>query len=142
MKNSFRASLILLAAAVLVAWTLGAPKAQAQVLYGSVVGEVTDASGAVVPNAAVTLKSKDTGVSRSATSDGAGRYSFVNVLPGKYTINVVATGFRTFAETDFDVSPNTVARVDTKMEVGQIYRSGDRAGRSYRAADRQSRHAL
>jgi hypothetical protein len=120
MKNSVRASLILPVAAVLVAWIVGAPKAQAQVLYGSVVGEVTDSSGAVIPNAAVTLKSKETGVSRNATSDGGGRYSFVNVTPGRYTINVVATGFRTFAETDFDVSPNTVARVDPKMEVGQI----------------------
>ena len=58
MKNSVRASLILLAATIVVAWTVGAPKAQAQVLYGSVVGEVTDASSAVIPNAAVTLKNK------------------------------------------------------------------------------------
>src|SRR5579864_4363625 len=117
MKNPFW---ILLVAAVLIAGTLGAPAAHAQVLYGSIVGEVTDASGAVIPNATVTAKNTETGLSRTATTDGGGRYSFVNVLPGKYTLNVVGTGFRTFVATDFEVSPNTVARVDAKLEVGQI----------------------
>ncbi|MCU1260915.1 MAG: hypothetical protein JWO80_3800, partial [Bryobacterales bacterium] len=48
-----------------------------------------------------------------------GRYSFVNVLPGKYDIKAVATGFRTLNEADIDVSPNTVGRADLKLEVGQ-----------------------
>jgi hypothetical protein len=102
-------------------WFFGAaPPARAQVLYGSVVGTVTDPSGAIIPGAAVTLTGKLTGVERSATSDEGGRYSFVNVLPGNYDLKVTSKGFRTFTVSGFDVSPNTVQRVDCKLEVGQI----------------------
>src|SRR5713226_9941667 len=70
----------------------------AQVLYGSVVGTVEDQSGAVVPNATVTMTNKQTGVTRETTSDAGGRYSVVNVLPGGYELKVTATGFRTFTQ--------------------------------------------
>ncbi|MBS1859230.1 MAG: TonB-dependent receptor, partial [Acidobacteria bacterium] len=97
-----------------------APSAQAQVLYGSVVGTVTDPSGAIIPGATVTLTGTTTGVERSSTADEGGRYSFVNVLPGTYDLKVTAKGFRTFVANGFNVSPNTVQRVDSKLEVGQI----------------------
>lgn len=94
--------------------------ASAQVLYGSVVGTVTDQSDAVVPNATVTLTSKGTGITRNGSTDDGGRYSFVNVLPGQYDIKVSAKGFRTFSQSDLEVSPNVVARSDFKLEVGQV----------------------
>src|ERR1044072_840345 len=94
--------------------------ATAQVLYGSVVGTVTDSSESVIPGATVTLTSKETGLAKEATTDVGGRYSVVNVLPGRYDLKVTAKGFRTFAVTDTEVSPNTVGRVDVKMEVGQL----------------------
>jgi len=94
--------------------------AHAQVLYGSIVGTVTDATDARVPNAAVTITNKETGLTRSAESDDGGRYSFVNVLPGRYDLKVAVKGFRTIAQNDFDVSPNTVGRADFKLEVGQL----------------------
>ena len=92
----------------------------AQVLYGSVVGTVTDPSGAVIPGATVTLTSKQIGVNRSDKTDDGGRYSFVNVLPGTYDVTVGATGFRTFVAQALDVTPNTIHRIDSKLEVGQI----------------------
>jgi len=67
--------------------------AAAQVLYGSVVGTVTDQSDATVPNSTVTLTSKETGLSRTATTDDGGRYSFVNVLPGRYDVKASQKGF-------------------------------------------------
>jgi outer membrane receptor protein involved in Fe transport len=91
-----------------------------QVLYGSVVGAVTDPSGAVVPGATVTLTSKQTGAERTDKSDEGGRYSFVNVLPGAFDLKVTATGFRSFVATQFEVGPNTVQRIDARMEVGQL----------------------
>ena len=61
---------------------------QAQVLYGTVVGDVTDQSGAVVPNAAVTITNTATGVTRDSKTDDGGRYSIGNALPGTYDLKV------------------------------------------------------
>src|SRR5215471_747666 len=90
---------------VLCAWMLAllgagvlVQPASAQVLYGSVVGTIEDQSGAVVPNATVTITNKQTGVTRETASDAGGRYSVVNVLPALYDIKVSATGFRTFSQ--------------------------------------------
>ena len=107
---------------LLLVWlsSVAGPSAHAQVLYGSVVGTVTDQSQALIPGATITITSKDTGVSRETTSDQGGRYSFGNVLPGNYDLKVVAKGFRTSAVNNVDVSPNTVGRVDLRLEVGQL----------------------
>ena len=107
---------------LLLVWlfSVAGPSAHAQVLYGSVVGTVTDQSQALIPGATVTITSKATGVSRETTSDQGGRYSFGNVLPGNYDLKVVAKGFRTSAVNNVDVSPNTVGRVDLRLEVGQL----------------------
>src|SRR4051812_4874356 len=81
------------------------PIASAQVLYGSLVGTISDASGASVPSGVATLTNTDISFSKEVTVDEAGRYSFGNLLPGKYTLKVAAAGFRTFSATDIDVSP-------------------------------------
>lgn len=94
--------------------------AQGQVLYGSVVGTVTDATGGLVPSAKVTITNEQTGLSRDDTTDTSGRYSFVNVLPGRYDVKVTAPGFRSFTQTGFEVRPDEVGRVDVKLEVGEI----------------------
>jgi hypothetical protein len=91
-----------------------------QVLYGSVIGTVSDPSGAVVPNVKLTLIGKDTGVSKETTSDDSGRYSFVDVLPGKYDLKAALSGFRSVSESNIEVSPNIVGRYDLKLEVGQV----------------------
>ncbi|HTS64830.1 MAG TPA: TonB-dependent receptor [Candidatus Acidoferrales bacterium] len=104
--------------ALVSAWSVR--PASAQVLYGSVVGTVTDQSDAVVPTATVTLTSKGTGLSKEAQTDSGGRYSLVNVLPGRYDIKVTAKGFRAFSLNDFEVSPNVIGRADVKLEVGQL----------------------
>jgi outer membrane receptor protein involved in Fe transport len=98
---------------------LAVPPAHAQVLYGSVVGQVEDPSGAMIPKAAVVLTNKQTGAVRETTTDDAGRFSVLNLLPGLYDVKVTASGFRTLSRTDIDVSINTVTRQDLKMEVGQ-----------------------
>jgi outer membrane receptor protein involved in Fe transport len=110
-------SALLLAACISLAIT---PRASAQVLYGSVVGTVSDPSGAVIPGATVTLTAKQTGTERTDKADEGGRYSFVNVLPGVYEVKIVATGFKAFVARELDASPNTIQRVDAKLEVGQI----------------------
>ena len=92
---------------------------RAQGLYGSLVGTVTDPSGAVVPNASITVTSIATGQTRQDTSDQSGRYNLVNLLPGTYTATVIAPGFRKVEETSIAITPNTVARFDVHLVVGQ-----------------------
>ncbi len=92
----------------------------AQVLYGTMIGTVTDQSGAVVPNAQVTITNKQTGLTRETTTDEGGRYNIVNVAPGRYDLKVTATGFRPFSQTDLDVSINQIARTDIRLEVGAV----------------------
>jgi len=60
---------------------------------GTMVGVVTDASGAVVPDATVSIKEKSTNFVQSTTTNSAGRYTFVNVRPGDYEVTFTKAGF-------------------------------------------------
>src|SRR5262245_46792552 len=106
--------------AVLAAFTIGAPTADAQVLYGSIVGNVSDSSGASVPGATVTIEQNETKLKRTLVTDGAGAYHFTAVPTGTYTITVTMSGFRAFGRPGVAVSLNSVARVDAKLEIGQV----------------------
>ena len=68
--------------------------AYGQSTFGRLVGTVTDPSGSSVPNAKVTLLNTGTNVSRTAVSNTAGSYEFVNVEVGNYKLHVEATGFQ------------------------------------------------
>jgi hypothetical protein len=98
---------------------LGSP-ADAQTLYGSIVGSVTDASEAPVPDAAVVVIHLETNLAREATTRRDGSYRFVNALPGTYAVRVVLAGFREYVRKDVPVSANTVSRVDVTLEVGPV----------------------
>jgi len=99
------------------------PPSEAQVLYGSVVGDVVDASGAAVPGATVTIINEGTNLAREATTRSDGSYSFVNVLPGDYTIRVTLEGFKESVKQGVPVSANAVARVPVTLEVGALTES-------------------
>ena len=71
--------------------------AGAQVLYGSLVGTVTDSSGALVPDAAVAITNAATGLARNVTANESGRFSLLNVPAGEYEMSVTHTGFRPFS---------------------------------------------
>jgi hypothetical protein len=105
--------------AVLLALLVCQP-AHCQVLYGSIVGTVEDASGAVVPAAKVTLTHKGTGTVREVQADDQGRYNAVSLLAGTYDVVFTATGFRTLTRTGVEVTINFVTRVNAKLEVGQV----------------------
>ena len=66
---------------------------------GALVGEVTDASGAPVANAQVTLTSKAQGQARTATTNENGQFSATGLLPGEYTVAVVASGYDNYSGT-------------------------------------------
>ena len=103
---------------LLMAW--GASAVSAQVLYGSIVGTLTDETGGVVPGAVVTAKNTSTGLSREATTDETGHYAIQNLLEGAYDVSVNASGFRPYTQTGVEVSINSVTRADIRVEVGAI----------------------
>lgn len=94
---------------------------QAQTLYGTVVGQVLDPTGAAIVNASVTLTNKLTGQVYETKTDESGRFSIPNVLPGdSFDLKVTSAGFKTQTRTEMDVAAGSVMRSDIRMEVGQL----------------------
>ncbi len=100
--------------------TVAAPRVRAQVLYGSIVGTIQDATGAVVPGATVTATNTGTGQTLTTTTSSSGVYSLVNVLEGSYELKVSAKGFRGYTQTGLQVTVNTVRREDITLQLGQV----------------------
>jgi outer membrane receptor protein involved in Fe transport len=115
-----RVELCLPLVAVLLLFVAGSiqPLVYGQVFYGSLVGTVTDQTGAVVPGATVTATETQTHFSRKEVTDEGGRYNITNLLPGNYALTVMANGFRTIDRTGIVLTPNTVTRNDFHLEVG------------------------
>src|ERR1041385_3524993 len=103
--------------------TVAAVTAPAQVLYGSLVGNVKDASGASVPGAVITVTSKETGNSRTTTTNDEGGYNIPTIQSGTYTVKVTKEGFRSAEQTDVAVTINTVTRTDFTMDIGAVTES-------------------
>ncbi len=114
------ASACLSIGAFLLSVLAGSAPVSAQVLYGSIVGNVVDETGSAVPGAAVTISAGGTGASREVVSDATGAFRFLTVQPGTYTVTVKVDGFRTFVRPDVAVNMNDVARVDAALVVGSL----------------------
>src|SRR5215475_10825603 len=97
-----------------------APVASAQVLYGSIVGTVTDRAGSVVPKTVVKVTSTTTGLSRETTADSAGYYSISNLPQGDYELSATATGFKPLTQKGVAVLINNVTHMDVTLEVGGV----------------------
>src|SRR5690242_18911383 len=70
---------------------------QAQTTYGSITGLVTDASGAAMADALVTLTNVGTAEKRTQTTGNDGLYLFPNLVPGRYSIDVEKSGFKKYS---------------------------------------------
>ena len=96
------------------------PPARAQVNNASVTGLVTDAAGAVVPNASVTLRNRATSVETSATTDSSGYYTFASVPVGVYSVTFELQGFKRVVIDEVKLEVGQKARVDAAFEVGAV----------------------
>jgi len=85
---------------------------------GSIQGSITDQTGAVVPNAAIVIRSPDTGYSRAVTTDSAGVYSIGPLNPGPWSVTVTAPGFRTLTVNTI-IQTGTVTSGSFKLTVGE-----------------------
>jgi hypothetical protein len=104
-------------AALLVVLLLSAGPAAAQTTDGNIVGTVLDASGAVVPNAAIEAQNVDTGAKLTTQSNAEGQFRFNNVAAGNYNITASAAGFNATSLKGFRVELNKTSTANLKMPV-------------------------
>src|SRR5271155_4491652 len=103
----------------LAAMLMGTPLA-AQSTFGSVSGTVTDASGAAVADAQVTLTSTATSAKQTYATGADGLYSFVNLNPGDYRLDVEKAGFKHVKRESVVVQVQQSVRIDVIMEIGAV----------------------
>ena len=92
----------------------------AQVAGAGLSGSVTDQSGAVVPNASITIKNLATAVTRTVPTDSAGFYSAPNLLPGNYDVTASASGFSTEVQNGISLTVGAQQILNFTLRVGQI----------------------
>jgi len=123
MNHRFKTCAIgaLLMAVALLTICFVSSTANAQILYGSITGTVSDKTGAVIPGATVTLTNQGTGALRSTTAGSSGTYSILDVLPGVYTVSVPVKGnFAGSTVKDIQVEVNRQVRVDITLQPAAV----------------------
>ena len=91
----------------------------AQQTLGGLTGEVTDASGGVIPNVTITVVDESTSLTRTTTTNGSGTYSLVNLPIGVYTLTYKADGYDLQRTQHITVQANRTATVNAALKVGQ-----------------------
>ncbi len=102
----------------LIILCLTSPVLLAQSQNASLDGQVTDQSGAGIPQAAVTISASERQFTQSVQTDNSGRYSFPNLNPGTYQLSVSAKGFRGYEQRQLQLLAGQTARIDAPLEVG------------------------
>lgn len=107
---------------ILLAFLLSGPRVHAQlaVTTATLSGSVTDATGAVVPQASVKLNSALNGVTRNYTTDAAGRYTFTELPPSTYSLSIQANGFETYRQTGIVLDAGQTATQNVGLVVGAL----------------------
>ncbi len=108
----------------LLALTFGlAPSAVAQSVSGTILGTVTDSTGAIVAGAKVTIVNEGTGLTRVLTADSNGEYTAPALPTGHYTVTSEMTGFKTVALSNIELGVDQRVRINIKHEVGAMTES-------------------
>ncbi len=102
---------------------MAATKSAAQAVYGSILGTVTDQQGSAVAGAKVTVTSIAKGTIDETTTNADGNYTVSHLIPDVYNVHIEATGFKSYDVKGIQVSADTAAKVDGKMDVGAISQS-------------------
>jgi hypothetical protein len=99
---------------------LAATPASAQVLYGSLTGNVTDQTGAVAAGVSVRAVNAATNLAKTTITDGRGTFLFSDLPPGAYDVSAEAPSFAPYLQKGIAVESNAVRRVDIRLTVGAI----------------------
>ncbi len=117
--KQINATVTILVGLLLVAggWAYG------QDVRASLGGRVTDSQGAIIPNAAVAVTADETGVVQTTSTNSAGNWIVLTLLPGHYHFQVKAPGFKTQERTSIELQIGDKKYVDTQMQVGAVSQS-------------------
>src|SRR5438445_2347724 len=131
-KKSMRVRTML--ASTILAWLalafLAAPTVTAQTFRGTILGTVTDPSGAVVSGAKVTVRNVATGLERTTQTSADGSYSVPELPIGTYTVTITQSGFQTAVTTGVVVDVASERRVDAQLKTGQVATTVEVSGES------------
>ena len=92
----------------------------AQTTFGSIVGTVTDPTGAGVAGTPVNLTNLGTGAKQTQNTNTQGLYQFVNLTPGNYSVEVSKTGFKRFLRSPVTVQTETTTPINVSLQVGEV----------------------
>ena len=106
--------------AAFIAFCLAAAPIHAQVLYGSIVGNVNDPQGSFVPGVTITATNTGTGAKAETVTDATGAYTLRNLLPGVYDVSASLTGFREHQEKSVNVTAGNPVRVNVTLAIGAV----------------------
>ena len=96
------------------------PSAWGQAVTATLLGTVTDNTGAAVPGATVTILENATGIPHTSVSNESGNYTFPDLPPGSYSVSAEAKGFKKEVRSAVDLVVNTSTRVDLTLQPGSI----------------------
>ena len=105
---------------LLCSMALSATSMWAQAVYGTIVGTVTDASGAAVANARVTITDTGRDVTQNTTTSESGNYAQRFLIAGRYRVRVESEGFKASVQDNVPVSVDTEVRVNIALELGAV----------------------
>jgi outer membrane receptor protein involved in Fe transport len=114
-QKTIRCVLLLLTMASIGGWS---HTARAQAIYGSIYGQVTDTTGASIPNASITVTDESKGTSVQVTASQSGEYLVPHLIPDVYDVEASAPGFRSAVNKSIQVSADTSPKIDLKLAVG------------------------
>jgi hypothetical protein len=101
-----------------------APPAYAQTLYGTLVGNVTDSTGAAVVGATVVATDAGTGIAKTATTDGSGTFRLSNLGAGTYKISISARSFASAVGQGIQIQTNNERRFDAQLQSASVGANG------------------
>src|ERR1051326_6316310 len=115
---------------VLIGLFLLVPPVRAQVSRGTITGIVTDASGAVVPDVAITVTNTGTGVANNVTSNSSGVYTVPLLEPATYRLTAEAKDFKKYQRTNVLVQVGETTRLDFTLSLGSTTQSVEVTGQA------------
>ena len=105
---------------VAIAWLVPAVPAHAQATRGTLLGTITDQSGAALPGVTVTATETRTNVSHNTVTNATGNYTFPNIPDGIYNVKAELQGFKTVVREAVRLTVNSSIRIDLALQVGGL----------------------